>query len=329
MTQREYINHRIKTFSKISATKGYSLLHLCFTYAVSKVFHGADFSEYCSFQMYRLNNRARRDYMTTGRCRRLLKTLNRHATEEDSYAMSRKSNFNKNYSSFIHRDWLYIPESTEEDIRAFVARNPKFLVKTSYGTWGEDIHLYDNTSLDMENFLSEYTGKPYLLEAFIRQHPVMAEPNPSSVNTVRMMTAKIGDQVLLVGAGLRVGGAGQFVDNYNHGGVAYPIDLETGIISGPGLDYDGLKKFLFHPGTGCQMTGLRIPNWELVKSEARRAALVSEHIGYVGWDIAVTEGGVDFIEGNVRLPGSCVIQLAGFGVYPKIKQFIRKNRHAL
>jgi len=210
-----------------------------------------------------------------------------------------------------------------------VAHNPKFLVKTSYGTWGEDIHLCESARLDMEDFLARYGGKPYLLEAFIRQHPDLAEPNPTSVNTVRMMTAKIGDQVLLVGAGLRVGGAGQFVDNYNHGGVAYPIDLETGIISGPGLDYNGLKAFLCHPGTGCQMTGRRIPNWEILKEEARRAALVSDHIGYVGWDIAVTEEGVDFIEGNVRLPGSCVIQLGGFGVYPKIRKFVRENQNAL
>ena len=204
MTQREYINDRLTTLRKISVINGYSVLYLLVSYGLARLFHGADFNEFCSFHMYDLGNRKRAEYLTIGRCRKLLNTVfNRNASQEDVAKLSYKSNFNKNYSSFIHRDWLYIPDSTPEDIRAFVERNPKFLVKTSYGTWGNDIHLMELDNLDFDAFLQQYGDKPYLLEAFIRQHPAMSEPNPSSVNTVRMITARLNDRILLVGCGLR------------------------------------------------------------------------------------------------------------------------------
>lgn len=323
MTQREYIIDRITTLSEISKITHYSVFRLLCSYGVCRVLHGADFDQFCTFHMYDLNNHKRAEYLTTRRCRRVMKVLDRGATPEDISALSQKCNFNRNYRDFIQRPWLFIPDSTPEQIRAFIDSNPKFLVKTSFGTWGEDIHLFENSAVDFDAFMEQYGGKPYLLEAFICQHPAMAALNPSSVNTVRVITAKLGDRVLLVGSGLRCGGAGQFVDNFNHGGVAYPIDINTGIVTGPGQNPHGEVCFLRHPSTGHILPGFQIPNWDILCRTVRDAALVSPRVGYTGWDVAVTESGVDLIEGNVRLPGTCVIQLDGPGAYARLKEFIR------
>jgi len=49
---------------------------------------------------------------------------------------------------------------------------------------------------------------------------------------------------------------------------------------------------------------------------------MTEHIGYIGWDLAITEDGVEFIEGNINYPGNTIIQLDGPAAYPRLKKFM-------
>ena len=65
--------------------------------------------------------------------------------------------------------------------------------------------------------------------------------------------------------------------------------------------------FIIHPITKEPIKGFKIPYWNDVIKLVKKAGLVVEGVGYVGWDIAITDNGPILIEGNVS-PGSLVLQ---------------------
>lgn len=320
MTFIQYGKKVIARLSEVAEKTGYSLPGLLGSFASACLRLRVDIDEFCFFRMYDYTNRKRASYLTLRECIKISNRLIAGAAPEDLSEFGEKHRFNALFRDFVHRDWLYLPESTPEQIRAFVARNPRFLAKASFSTYGKNITLHESASLDLEAFIAEYQQKPYLLEAAIEQLPVMAALNPTSVNTVRIVTACHNGKVLVVGACLRCGGAGAHVDNFHSGGVAYPIHLEEGIVSGPGRSFSE-ETFFRHPPTGHIMPGFEIPRWQELKDAACRAALVLPRVGFVGWDVAITEDGLDFVEGNVDLPDPLVIQFDG-GVLPRLSAFL-------
>ena len=53
-----------------------------------------------------------------------------------------------------------------------------------------------------------------------------------------------------------------------------------------------------HPDTGTTLVGFEIPQWDAVVELAMRASRAFDPVGFVGWDIAVTDRGPVLIEGN-------------------------------
>jgi len=315
----------LSALDKIAQRENIPLYILLLRYIYCKKAHHASFEDYCTFKLYLRSSTWMSRFLTWDRAIEISDELIKGASREDYDTIGSKVLFNRHFKAYIHRDWLYLPESTPEDIQAFVLRTPKFLLKACGSTQGQDIELMESQDFDLSAFLEKYGGQPYLLEAFIQQHPVLVAPNPSSVNTVRVVTARKGDRVMIVGAGLRCGGDGSFVDNLHNGGVAYPIHLETGVVSGPGVDYRAEHTYIHHPSTGHIMPGLKIPHWDTLLSTVREAALLSP-LGYLGWDVAITETGVDIVEANVNVPGITVIQLDQPDAYIRLKKFLEENK---
>lgn len=115
------------------------------------------------------------------------------------------------------------------------------------------------------------------------------------------------------------------MDNFHNGGCAYPIDVDAGIVNGPGMALGSNQKIYKHPSTGKEMVGLYLPNWDIVLETVRAAALIMPNVGYIGWDIAITETGCEIIEANVNYPGTNIMQLDGFNVYEKVKMFLKDS----
>ena len=323
LTPLQYFKKILSVFPEIARQSGYPVPFLAWQFTKGYLRHRVQIDEFRTLRLYQYSGKMFDDYLTWKNSTRISDALNAGATAEEIALFNDKHLFNRHFREFIHRDWLYIPESTPEQIREFITGHDAFLAKACTSTQGNNIFRYTAEELDPDQFLEEYAGKPFLLEAFIRQHPALAAINPSSVNTIRLIVARKDDKVAFVGAGLRSGGGGQFVDNFHHGGTAYPIDLETGIITARGIDLDG-NAVLRHPVTGYVMPGFRIPHWDMLLELVRKASVMTPHIGYVGWDLAITEEGVEFIEGNINYPGNNIIQLDGPGAYPRLKAFIKQ-----
>ncbi len=324
MTPIEYIGEIRKVLSELSETTGYPVSRLFRSFLRCYITKRAEVNEFRSLRLYERSSLLVREYLLQHEMEAYSDQLNIDMTEEDYLEISDKHLFNRNFAPFVHRRWLYAPECTAEELAAFLKSTDAFLVKECRGMQGHGIQRFESKDIDPTAFWEEYRSQSVLLETFIRQHPAMAALNPTSVNTIRLIAARKNDDICLIGGGLRVGGAGQFVDNYHNGGVAYPLDLETGIVTGRGYDHEG-RPVLRHPTTGHIMPGFAVPHWAQVLETVHRAATILPHIGYVGWDIAVTEDGAELIEGNVNYPGNNVIQLDGPGALKRLTDFIQKT----
>ena len=287
-----------------------------------RIAYGAPVSQYIGFEMYRMNRHERDRFVTIGRSNKLEPILN-HAPAEEKDILAKKQLFNKAYSKNIHRDWLYAPDSTDDEIRQFLTRNEVAIAKPTDGTRGNGVSKLDCGSALQEgqSFLDRARAQKLLLEEFVRQHPELNAVNPSSLNTLRIATLRDKQGVVhVIGASLRAGGAGSVVDNLHAGGVQYPVDVETGLIIRGGMTYDGKQGIVFHPSTHTKMIGFQIPNWEQVIASVKEAAAIPPHLRYIGWDVAVTEDGCEFIEANLS-QGTNGMQQDGVGKYDIIKQY--------
>ena len=70
------------------------------------------------------------------------------------------------------------------------------------------------------------------------------------------------------------------------------------------------------------MIGLQLPHWDVLLQEVGEAAKLSKNMIYLGWDIAITEDGVDFIEANFG-HGVDVIQYDNVGKKEIMREYLK------
>lgn len=309
MTFFQYQRLLRKELLPLAKEVGYTPLQMYIAFYRARFTIRPDLEEFKVLQLYKYSRTELSKYLTMEKLPAIQDILNRGAPQEEIVAVYSKHTFNRIFKEFIHREWLYLPDSSEEYIRSFLSRNRLSLLKPVAGYKGMDIQLLNTDELDVDAFLQKHSSDDSVLEAYIHQHPAMAKLNPSSVNTVRIITARKGHRVHMVGAAVRCGGSGAFVDNFHSGGAAFPLDVKTGIVSGPGRSLASKEPVFHSPATGHIVTGFQIPHWQTLLKTVTEAALIPEHLGYLAWDIAITPGGVDIVEVNVTTPGATIIQM--------------------
>lgn len=324
MTFLQYQRLLRKELVPLAKEAGYTPLQMYVAFYRARFTVRPDLEEFKVLKLYKYSKTELSKYLTMNRLPDVQRVLNSGASEEEIVSIYSKHTFNRMFAEFIHREWLYLPESSEKEICSFLLRNRISLIKPVAGYKGIDIQLLNTDELDMDKFLQEHRYDDSVLEAYIHQHPALAELNPTSVNTVRIITARNGQRIHMVGAAIRCGGANAFVDNFHNGGAAFPVDTKTGIVSGPGRSLTSKEPIFHSPATGCIVTGFQIPYWDTLLDCVTRAALLPEHLGYLAWDIAITEVGVDIVEVNVTTPGATIIQLDG-PAGGKLEEFIKIN----
>ena len=288
-----------------------------------KLFHGSSPAQYIAFQFYKFRGKERARFVTAGKSVKIERAFN-NAPKSEKDQVGKKDLFNKTFARFIQRDWIFVPETTEEELNDFLACHDKILVKPDALTQGEGIHLLSQEELQdgIHAFFTKATSERFLLEAFIEQHPVLNAVNPSSVNTLRICSVRDAKgEVHIIGASLRAGGADSIVDNLHANGVQYSVDPEKGIIIRGGVSYSGERDIYYHPSTKHKMIGLQIPNWDIIVNTVKEAGKVLPNLRYIGWDIAVTEDGCEIIEANIE-QGSNGMQMDGIGKYHVILQHL-------
>ena len=287
--------------------------------------YNAGYEDYKIAQFYRLNDAQRRTQITRGLSNTIVRRMNDKAYW---YLFDDKSTFNNLFKDEVGRGWLKIADDTTlEDFKAFLRQYPDIIAKPLEGSSGVGIERFTSERWQgrEEAFLQELKDKQIgIIEERVIQHPKMMEMCPTSVNTIRIATL-LGDKKQgIVYAFLRIG-TGNVMDNVDQGGMAARVDLASGKLLTVGADKKG-NTYTEHPITHTPIIGFQIPYFEEAKAMCLKAAQKVPQMRFVAWDVAITEKGPVFIEGN-SFPSHAVPQFAahypdGIGIMREFREFI-------
>lgn len=287
--------------------------------------YNAGYVDYKIAEMYRLTDEQKKTQITRGLSNTIVRRMNDKAYW---YLFDDKATFNRLFKDEVNRDWIELSDELSlEDWKAFLDRNDDLICKPLEGSSGVGIerHTKEEWRGREEAFLQELRDKKIgIVEERVIQHPTMAEMCPTSVNTIRIATL-LGDKKQgIVYAFLRIGN-GKVMDNVDQGGMAARIDLESGTLLTVGADKQG-NTYTEHPMTHTPIIGFQIPYFKEACDMCLKAAQKVPQMRFVAWDVAITEKGPVFIEGN-SFPSHAVPQFAahypdGIGIMREFREFI-------
>lgn len=312
-----------KDVSRVSAKSSKNRVLIFFDMIGCAMKYGAGPLDYELFEFYNLKAAKRKTFVTRGVNNALVKKYN---SKEYWHIFDNKNEFNETFSEYIARDWLYTKELEEKDFVSFLTEKSEFIYKPIDGTCGKGVEKIDLNNPPSENMFEYIKSKPVgIIEEIVKQNSEMSRIYPLSLNTIRVVTICKDGVVYPLSAFWRIGNSGRFVDNINSGGMAAMIDIKTGEIVSEAADKDD-NKYTVHPYTNEQILGFKIPMWDKVIETVSNAAAKLPQIGYVGWDVAISQNSIQLIEGNC-FPGHDILQLPTYtknntGFKPQIEQFI-------
>lgn len=279
--------------------------------------HGASPENYFVLRFFQLDEAERAMYLTSGRSKKLDRILNLNAKADEKEKIGHKNLFNSSFKGLVNRDFLFAPNADFKQFSDFISRHAVFIVKPDTGTMGRGVEKKHREQIEnLDAFYSYCRENEILLEEVITQHEELNKINPHCINSIRINAARSSGGIKLIGACIKCGTGESVSDNFHAGGIAYPVDLASGKISGPGRNNTDLNEYEYHPSTGLYMPDFQIPYWEEVKQAVVSGMETVPSLGYIGWDIAVTADGPEIIEGNYSWPGGNIIQFDRVGKYP-------------
>ena len=314
-----------KTTGLLKKSSGKGRIYLLFDMLRCAVKYNAGYMDYKIAQMYKLNDKQRATVITRGKSNEIVRRMN---NKEYWHFFDDKAEFNETFKKWIPRKWLRIDDNTDPEALSALCRNRDALIgKPIEGSSGQGIQKYlpEDWKKGPDSFLDRLKQDGIgILEEIVIQHPQMASLCPTSVNTCRIATLLGDKQQGIVYAFLRIGN-GKVMDNVDCGGMASRIDLDTGRLLTVGADKQG-NTFIKHPMTNTSIVGFTIPFWKEAKQICMEAAQMIPEMRFVAWDVAITEKGPTFIEGN-SFPSHAIPQFAahypdGIGIMPEFEKFI-------
>lgn len=303
---------RLKTFSfermKKSLKAIHDRSHKSYFHIVLDIFRcwilfGTGYVDYYDFYFDEIDDKKKATYINVAVNHKYIRKLN---NPDYYHILNDKVEFLNTYKDFIKRDFLDLRTASFEDFEIFYKNHNEFMGKPVDGLCGKGIELIKNDNPNIKEVYDKLLkDNQLLLEERIVQCEELSRVYPYAINTIRVVTALVNGEVTIMWAGLRVGNHGNVVDNFNHGGMLLKID-EDGVIRKPAFDKD-LNVYDAHPMTGVKFNGFKVPRWDEAKELAKKLAYVTPEVGLTGFDLAISDKGVDVVEGNQH-PGYDVYQ---------------------
>jgi hypothetical protein len=196
-------------------------------------------------------------------------------------------------------------------------------------------------NMSVKDLFSHYKNS-FIIQSKLVQHPDLARLNPTSVNTIRVMSYRRENEVIILYAVIRIGRMGKVVDNETSGGIKADIDLQTGRIKGSAFG-SPTEPNMPQTDSGATLDNYQIPSFPQILDFVKSLHLRLPYFKLVGWDISVdTNGAPVMIEWNRSAELSQVAHGPAFGEYTeeilakalhekntRFNQLSGRNRHSL
>ena len=300
---KRYLGDVVRTVSKVERSKGSRLKIFCDIIYCQLRFH-VSFREYLLYQFYNYKNCYRKNFMLK------YHQVHKYKRVNNAYITFSKYGFYEKVSEFFQREIILLPSCGEQKFLDFVKKHDTVILKPNKGSGGKGIRIlkYENDEQILQCFRD--IKRETVCEELIRQHKVLSDLNPYSVNTLRIVSLRHDENnIEIISATLKSGARyDSFVDNLSSGGIIALVDIESGIVSTFGVDANG-KHYTHHPITETQIIGMNIPYWSKAIALIKNAHRQLNENRILGWDIAITETGVDIVEAN-SAPGPNIMQMA-------------------
>lgn len=157
--------------------------------------------------------------------------------------------------------------------------------------------VYKNNMISLDEFKELVSMDKFLVQGFIEnQHPAMSALFPKSINTLRVTMVRTEKGIEVLGCMCLMGASNAEFSNWHYGGICVNVDKE-GRLGKYGFSFSE-KRIIKHPDTGVVFEGYQIPYFEETVEWCKKAMNLFYGMKTIGWDMAFTEDGPIFIEGN-------------------------------
>lgn len=196
----------------------------------------------------------------------------------------------------VYFDNQYNRIKNSADILGQLKEGVEYIIKPSLdGQGGKGIHkivLRDKKLFLGEKHvqISELTKlyrRDFIIQEILKQHENLNRVYAKAINTIRVISLRIDDEIKILSSIIRFGNAGAFVDNESSGGLSCGISSDGHLKSyavGKKLD-----KYHIHPYTQTPFEGVLIPNFEAVLNLVVNSHSKLHYFDIASWDIAMNE----------------------------------------
>lgn len=293
----------LEIVNKVHDRSGKNKLIIFFDMIICSIKYQAGYMDYYVFNFENLKSNIRKTFITRGINNSYIRTMN---NREYYHLFDNKVEFNKLFKKYLNRDYLDLEDSTYDEFVEFTNKHKLFMAKPTNMQCGKGIEKIEIKKQNLKRLYNKLLeNKQYLLEEFVCQSDEMNKLFPTSVNTLRIVSAYKEGKTTILFRAIRIGNGKNVVDNFNHGGM-YSVINEKGIITKPAIDKEG-NIYEVHPVTKTNIVGFEIPYFKEAIKMVKDASKVVKEVGLVGFDIAITNNGPVMIEGN-QLPGYDIYQ---------------------
>lgn len=264
---------------------------------------GCSYEDYFVFKFYEIPIEQQIKYVTLDVFKKMRIKYNLPVVGR--YYFDNKARFNETFKDLITRAWFLNTDLSYEQFKEKIKGLDAVLVKAIAATQGKGVYKFKVNISEEDNrrvYEEICSLEESIVEQYIIQHSEMMKFCPTSVNTVRVTTLNYNGKCEFLYSVFRMG-RGEVVDNFHAGGIAAAVDVHTGIVCTDAVDLDA-NVYEIHPYSGLKIKGFQIPLWDKIREVCEKATGKVEDVNLIGWDFAITEDGVELIEGN---PGASYV----------------------
>lgn len=199
---------------------------------------------------------------------------------------------------FEEQKWLLLYDEEPVTMEEAVSRCQNIhdmLIKPSLDKHGNGVKSLEVTDgitnhdgATIEQVFKKYK-KNFQIQERLKQHERMSALNPSSVNTIRILSYRSDMEILIVYAVVRIGRKGQVIDNQSAGGMSANIGKDGKLEK---YAYGGsVEDKITMTDSGVVLEGYEIPSYEKSIELVKEQHLNLPFQDLVGWDICIDDAG--------------------------------------